>query len=810
MELSENTDLRSVAATIQAGDQTIVLRFDPERLTPPKLDNTSKQAPSSENAIDVEALLRSLQPAAARDFEGLPAVAQESFRKSFSNYLSTYPTASDAQRLAFVQHALDEARPAERDQKEAAEVNTAPLPSPAPPALPAAPPPQLAPPMKNTNLSLRWATHFVLGAFCAGPLLAQNAAPPNAPVRPAVIPENPTIQLQYPNNGIGDVLGIYELLTGKSVVKESGIFDGKVISLVTSKPITQSEAIELIESSLQLNGYVLTQSPDGVSVRVALGTTSQANLTRGLEVHEFPEDLPPGHSMASYFLRLQHLDPSEAASTLWSHVGLNTFGRLTPVASPPGLLITENADNIRQILRVVAVLDVPQDQNRLRTEFYPLKYADAVVVGQIITSTFTTRQALPPLTSATLGDAVSAARIPARLVTTVPPKVIADDRLNRVMIVAQEADQIYARTLIEEFDQPIKQVQPLERRLRYVFVDQVLPVLADVLQDTGSGSSTMAGGEIVRTRRPPTASADPATLAGRPRRATTQKEGATNAPVGYEDQLLPPEETAPPLSVLIGKTRLVADVQANKLIAYGPREDIAKITSLLDRLDRKPPQVYLATIIGQLTLGKDMEFGIDYLRAVKNGDNGRVSASFITSDNLAKSILDVRSNAVTKPIGALAGLNVYGQIADGVSAFVHALEGTQHFKVLSRPAIYAANNKKAVITSGSRIPIPTSSISDLANTNNVRTQIAYQDVVLKLEVIPLINSNKEVSLSIAQVNDTVLGQQQVGGNSVPIIATERLLTNVTVANRNTVVLGGLITESDEKNVTGIPYLSRIP
>jgi general secretion pathway protein D len=642
--------------------------------------------------------------------------------------------------------------------------------------------------------------------FC-GSAFAQNPAPPAAPVNPT----DATIQLQFPNNGISDVLGIYELLTGKSVVKESGIFEGKPISLVTAKPITQLEAVELIESSLQLNGYVLTQAPDGLSVRVTLATAPQANITRGLSVNMSPEDLPTGHSMASYFLKLQHLDPSEAASTLWSHVGLNSFGRLTPVASPPGILITENADNIRQLLRVASILDVPQDQSNLRTEFYPLKFADAVIVGQILTSTFTTRttQLIPPVTSATLGDATTAARVPARLVTAVPPRVVADDRLNRIMLVAQESDHAYARRLIEEFDQPIKELAPLERRLRYVFVDQVLPVLADILQDTGSGSSTMAGGEVVRTRRPPTASSDPATLAGRPRRATSQKE-ASNAPIGYEDQLLPPEETAPPLSILVGKTRLVADVQANKLIAYGPREDIAKITSLLDRLDRKPPQVYLATIIGQLTLDDEMEFGVDYLRQFKAGGGGNYAASFITLDKLAKSVADVRNPIVNPPVGALTGLNVYGQIANGVDAFGRALEGTQRFKILSRPAIYAANNKKAVITSGRRIPVPTSSITDLANSSNVRTNIAYQDVVLKLEVIPLINSNKEVSLNVAQVNDTVVGQQQVADNTVPIIATERLLTTVTVANRHTVVLGGLITENEEKTTSGIPYISRIP
>jgi general secretion pathway protein D len=636
-------------------------------------------------------------------------------------------------------------------------------------------------------------------------LPAQNAG--QTPV-PGADAAGATIQLQFPNNGIGDILGIYELLTGKAVVKESGIFDGKPISLVTSKPVTQPEAIELIESSLQLNGYVVAESLDGRSIRITLGSAPQPNITRGLAVHESPEGLPTGHSMSSYFLKLKHLDPSEAASTMWSHLGLNTFGRLTPVASPPGLLITENADNIRQILRVAAVLDVPQDKSHVRTVFYRLNFADAVVIGQILTSTFTARQPIPTVTSDTMGDTET--RVPARLATAVPPKVVADDRLNRIMIVALEADHTYAAKLITEFDQPIKEVAPLERRLKYVFVDQVLPVLADVLQDTGTGSSTGAAGELLRTRRPPVASTDPATLAGRPRRVTTQREGGTTAPVGYEDQLVPPEDNAPPLSVLVGKTRLVADVQANKLIAYGPREDIVKITSLLDRLDHKPPQVYLATIIGQLTLDDGFELGVDYLREFRAGGHGDYAGTLITRESILKSIADVRNPVITSPFGPLAGLNVYGQIADGFHAFVRALETTQRFKILSRPSIYAANNKKAVITSGQRIPVPTSSVTDLSNSTSVRTNIDYQDVVLKLEVIPLINSNKEVSLTIAQVNDTVVGQQQVAENTVPIIATERLLTSVTVANRATIVLGGLITENEEKITSGIPVVSRIP
>ncbi len=642
------------------------------------------------------------------------------------------------------------------------------------------------------------------------PLAAQDpVAPPAIPPAPAAAsPDDGSIQLQFPNNGINDVLGIYELLTGKAVVKDSEIFDGQPLSLVTSRPVTQEEAVELIESCLYLNGYILTQSIDGRSVRVSRGNATQASLTRGLEIAQSIHQLPQGNSMASYFLRLEHLDPAEAATTLWSHLGLNRFGRLTPVTSPPGLLITENAENIRQILRVAAVLDVPQGQTGLITEFYTLEHADAVVIGQILASTFTQRQVPPTLTRDTVGDDEN--RIPMRVPVTALPRVVADDRLNRIMLVAQPADQEYARTLIKEFDQPIADVAPLERRLRYVFVDQVLPVLVDVLQDTGSGTTTLAGGEVVRSRRPPQASSDPTTLAGRTRRGPLQREGVT-APVGYEDQLSPPEENLAPLSVLVGKTRLVADVQANKLIAYGPPGDIAKITSLLTRLDHRPPQVYLATIIGQLSLEDGIEIGFDYLREFKAGGEGDYAGAVVTRDSLLRSIPDIRNpGLIEPPLPALQGLNVYGEIADGVNAFVRALEKTQRFKVLSRPSIYAANNKKAVITSGRRIPVPTSSVTDLSNTTSVRTNITFQDVVLKLEVIPLINSNKEVSLAIAQVNDTVVGQQVVSENTVPIIGTERLITSVTVPNRSTIVLGGLITENEEKTETGVPMISHIP
>ncbi|HYF35877.1 MAG TPA: type II and III secretion system protein, partial [Prosthecobacter sp.] len=94
--------------------------------------------------------------------------------------------------------------------------------------------------------------------------------------------------------------------------------------------------------------------------------------------------------------------------------------------------------------------------------------------------------------------------------------------------------------------------------------------------------------------------------------------------------------------------------------------------------------------------------------------------------------------------------------------------------------------------------------------NNVVTGVDYKDVVLKLEVVPLINPNGEVSLTISQVNDTVVGSRIVDINEIPVIGTQQLVTTVTVPSGKTIVLGGLIMDQLKKDTEGMPFLSRIP
>ena len=162
------------------------------------------------------------------------------------------------------------------------------------------------------------------------------------------------------------------------------------------------------------------------------------------------------------------------------------------------------------------------------------------------------------------------------------------------------------------------------------------------------------------------------------------------------------------------------------------------------------------------------------------------------------------------------GTNIYLAAGNAFAAIVHLLESTTRFKVLSRPTVFTSNNKKAIIASGQEVPVP---VNTLTNANNVvgttaavSASIEYKKVVLQLEVVPLINSEKEVSLDILQKIDSIVpgGGQMISGNKVPTIDTKYIRTNVAAPNGSTIILGGLIQDQKQKQYQGFPYLSRIP
>ncbi len=261
-----------------------------------------------------------------------------------------------------------------------------------------------------------------------------------------------------------------------------------------------------------------------------------------------------------------------------------------------------------------------------------------------------------------------------------------------------------------------------------------------------------------------------------------------------------------------------------------------KVEKILDEMDVKAPQVALSTVIGQLTLTNNEEFGVDWFakydkKVVGISRNNTIFGSnnpLIPLPSVAPSISPGIGNGIIDPANLINfsqiiqnvtnGTNVYVAAGNYLAAIVHLLEGTGKFKVMSRPTVFTSNNKKAIIASGQEVPVPVNTLANanvggvINNTAAISASIEYKKVVLQLEVVPLINSEKEVSLDILQKLDSLVpnGNVNISGNSVPTIDTKYIRTTVSAPNGSTIILGGLIQDQKSKQYQGLPYLSRIP
>jgi general secretion pathway protein D len=256
-----------------------------------------------------------------------------------------------------------------------------------------------------------------------------------------------------------------------------------------------------------------------------------------------------------------------------------------------------------------------------------------------------------------------------------------------------------------------------------------------------------------------------------------------------------------------------------------------KVEKILDEMDVKAPQVALSTVIGELKLNNDEEFGVDYFVKYHNRVAGfsRNTNAAIPFANAAASASPAITGSIVDPAGLInfgnilqtistgaTGTNVYLAAGNTLAAIVKLLDSTGNFRTISRPTVFTSNNKKAIIANGTEIPVPVNTIQSatgggIVNTGLAQqTNIQFKKVALQLEVVPLINSEKEISLDILQKIDSVNGFTRIDNNNIPNVDTRYIRTNVSAPNCSTIVLGGLIQENKQHNQSGIPYLSRLP
>lgn len=658
--------------------------------------------------------------------------------------------------------------------------------------------------------------------------------------------------IQFPNNPVSDFLMIYEKLKGVTLIKDATLLQGGAsLSLTLNQPVSKAEAIRLLESTLLLNGYAFI-AVDKNSIKVINTAGGKNPRSEGVFLFTNESELPEGEVVASYVLPLTHLAASDAVEIFNQFIVLHPYGSMVAVPVANQVVITENSTLIRRLIDVKNLIDIPAPEKK--SEFITLAQANADRVVELITTILEKRQeegsggsgkaaagqtaqpSVPGLQAPAGGKAgVTISGGKSGFASDI--QLIADTRTNRILVIASPFDFASIKALIEQFDIAVELTDPYEHSLNYVAATDMLQILGDMLKEEGDEGGDSTGGGSQSTGKVSGGIGAGGVVAG-------GSSGSSSSGGKKADVLSEPGEEQAAESLIVGKTKLIADNRANSILVIGQPEAKDKVKAILTKLDKKPMQVYLATVIGQLQVSNDDEFAVNILQKYIGGPRtGAASVAggkpFISGTKTVygtntdgnptsqeqTGITPLSPAAATMAqmsqvaVGALPGMQIATFILGSIDLYINALTATSRFRIASRPAVFTANNKKATIYNGKKIAIPTSTVTTLggggsatATSGSQQSNIQYQDVVLKIEVVPLINSAKEISLQIVQTNDTLSQNSQAigGGVEVPDINTQELNTTVIVPDRSTILLGGLVTQQDNKNVAGVPFLSTVP
>lgn len=565
------------------------------------------------------------------------------------------------------------------------------------------------------------------------------------------------VSLSFTNTDIGEVARAMALITGRSVVLDPRVRG--TVTLNTDRPVSKATAYNQFLAALRLQGYAVVETAGLYKVV----PEAEAKLQGGSVTDKPPTT--PGNQIVTQIFRLSHESANNLVPVLRPLISPNNTINVNPGNN--SLVVTDYADNLQRVGRIIAALDVP---NASDLEIVVLKHAIAADLVPLVSRLIESQGAA---TGAPQGQADTSYR------TT----LLAEPRANAVVIrAANPARLALARSLVERLDQPGSQVGP-SGNIHVVYLKN-----ADATKLAVTLRAAIAAGD------------------GRTAGAATT--GAQQTPVAS-----PAGSSAASAPSTGGQIQ--ADPATNALIISAPEPLYRQLRAVIDQLDTRRAQVLVESLIVEVRADKAEEFGIQWQGPIgRKGDGtiGFLGTNFGTGGN---NILTLQtqgaSGAVTPGRGINFGIfNRTGGIYT-LGMLGRFLQESGDGNILSTPTLLTLDNEEAKIVVGQNVPFVTGQYAN-ANTGSAGSVNPFQtierrDVGLTLRVKPQISENGTVKLQIFQevssISPTI--------NSSGLITNKRSIeSNVLVDDGSVVVLGGLLQDEFSGNEDKVPGLSDIP
>jgi general secretion pathway protein D len=566
------------------------------------------------------------------------------------------------------------------------------------------------------------------------------------------------VTLNFVDADIEAVARAMAAITGRTVLVDPRVKG--TLTLTTDTPVSPLMAYNQFLAALRLQGYTVVQSGgiDKVVLEADAKLQSDAVGAGGANTGS--------NMIVTQIFRLNFENPNNLVPVLRPLISPNNTINVN--SSTNSLIITDYADNLQRIARIIGALDVSSAST---VEVFPLRHALASDLAPLIL------RLADPSNTATPAAAGPGEAASQRL------SLIAEPRSNALILRANTVAQVsLVKSLIEKLDRPTASENGESGNIWVVHLQNAEATkLAATLRAAIANDARGTSGASANAA----SSSSAVALGGA---ATTQTSSTSTG------------------------GQIQADPATNSIIITAPEPQYRQIRAVIDKLDTRRAQVFVESMIAEVNANKAAQFGIQWqgVTGQSGGTIGYLGTNFGSGGNNILN-LNTQVNGTTLPgSGFNLGVGSLNSGAYVLGFLANLLETNGDGNVLSTPTLLTLDNEEAKIVVGRNVPFVTGQYSTTGTSATVTPfqTIERKDVGLTLRVKPQISENGTVRMTIYQEVSSIDASTTT---TAGIVTDKRSIeTNVLVEDGGIVVLGGLLQDQYSSTQEKVPFLGDIP
>ncbi len=670
---------------------------------------------------------------------------------------------------------------------------------------------------------MKFVAACALIACASGPLNAQTAITTST----SSVRSGEPVTLNFANADIEAVARTMATITGRNVVVDPRV-KGQ-LTLVTERAVSPAAAFDQFLAALRLQGFTVVEAAGLYKVVPEADAKLQAgsvSVTQGSSGRA-----PSGGQIVTQIFKLNFENAANLVPVLRPLISPNNTINVNPGNN--SLVITDYADNLQRIARIIAAMDV---SNASDVEVIPLQNAVASELAPLVSRLIEGSGGAAPTAAVAQGTPVAGGGE-----STFRTTLLAEPRSNSLIVrAANPARLALVRSLVAKLDQPAApgssashgniHVVYLKNAEATKLAATLRAALAATQTGTGTGGGATSGGFTATSNSGGGNSSGMSQVGGAfgggnaGGNSMGMGGGNSGGGLGSNAGSLNSANSNQPST----GGQIQADPSTNSLIISAPEPQFRQLRAVIDQLDGRRAQVLVESLIVEVAANKVAQFGIQWQTVAGNYGNGTIGVLGTNSSqgggaNILNLALAAASGSASSVASALAsgnatpgnGLNV--GVAPRINgnyylgALAHFLENTGDANVLSTPNLLTVDNEEAQIIIGNNVPFVTGSYANSTGgaTVNPFTTVERKDVGLMLRVRPQISENGTVKLTLYQEVSQV-DASTMGNANGPSTSKRSIESTVLVNDGSVIVLGGLLEDRYSMGQDKVPLMGDLP